>query len=51
MAGGAAMEAETQEILDKLSDGPFIFNLGHGVLQWTSPDHVGALINHIRAKR
>ena len=51
MAGGPALEIETNEILEKLSDGPFIFNLGHGVLQWTSPDHVEALINQIRAKR
>ncbi|MBT3767361.1 MAG: uroporphyrinogen decarboxylase [Rhodospirillaceae bacterium] len=51
MAGGPALEAETREILEKLSDGPFIFNLGHGVLQWTSPDHVESLINQIRAER
>lgn len=51
MAGGSALEAETDKILASLSDGPFIFNLGHGVLQWTSPDHVEALITQIRAER
>jgi uroporphyrinogen decarboxylase len=51
MAGGPALETETSKILEKFSDGPFIFNLGHGVLQWTSPDHVESLINQIRAER
>jgi uroporphyrinogen decarboxylase len=26
-----------------LSNGPFVFNLGHGVVQSTPPEHVGQL--------
>jgi uroporphyrinogen decarboxylase len=49
MSGGSSLVSEAQKILELLSDGPFIFNLGHGVLQWTSPDHVKSLIDQIRA--
>ena len=31
--------------------GPFVFNLGHGVQQRTPPEHVGALIRHLRGDR
>ncbi len=34
------MEQETENILKTLSDGPFIFNLGHGILPDTPPEHV-----------
>lgn len=48
MAGGPSLVSETQKILEAFSGKPFIFNLGHGVLQWTSPDHVQELIDQIR---
>ena len=38
--GGEALDRETIAILKALSKGPFIFNLGHGVLQQTPPEHV-----------
>ena len=31
------------EIRDALGGGPFVFNLGHGVLPQTPPEHVAAL--------
>jgi uroporphyrinogen decarboxylase len=43
LAGGAAMEQEAHRILGELSAGRFVFNLGHGVLQPTPPEHVAAL--------
>jgi uroporphyrinogen decarboxylase len=47
--GGEGMRAATQRILDSLSGKPFIFNLGHGVLPETPPDHVAELIAILRA--
>jgi len=43
LAGGVAMEQEAARILSAVSAGRFVFNLGHGVLQPTPPEHVAAL--------
>lgn len=48
VAGGAALEAETRRILDTLGHGPFIFNLGHGIVPQTPPDHVSRLTELVR---
>lgn len=48
MAGGEALETEAKSIIEGLSGGPHIFNLGHGVLQHTPPEHVGLLADLIR---
>ncbi|MGH6661475.1 MAG: uroporphyrinogen decarboxylase family protein, partial [Rhodospirillales bacterium] len=44
LAGGSALERRTREILEALAGGPFIFNLGHGVLPETPPEHVARLV-------
>jgi uroporphyrinogen decarboxylase len=46
--GGDAMQQETAAILQALSDGPFIFNLGHGVLPQTPVEHVARLVDCVR---
>ena len=38
--GGKILDRKTLAILRALSKGPFIFNLGHGVLPATPPEHV-----------
>ena len=43
VAGGDAMRAEATRILERLASGPFVFNLGHGILPQTPPEHVAAL--------
>jgi uroporphyrinogen decarboxylase len=48
LVGGEAMETEVNKILKMLSDGPFIFNLGHGVLPPTPPEHVERVSDLIR---
>ena len=46
--GGKAMEEAVDGILSALGDGPFVFNLGHGVLPETPPEHVEALVARVK---
>lgn len=48
VTGGEAMTAGARDILDAFSGHPFVFNLGHGVLQTTPPEHVAHLAALIR---
>ncbi len=48
LAGGAAMTTAVRAILEALREGPFVFNLGHGILPETPPEHVTALVELIR---
>ena len=41
VVGGEVMKYEVEKILTTLGQGPFIFNLGHGILPITPPSHVG----------
>ena len=48
LAGGDELEKRAQEIVDALSGGPHIFNLGHGILPATPTEHVDRLIKAVR---
>ena len=43
LAGGPVMERAVANIRAALGGGPFVFNLGHGILPQTPPEHVAAL--------
>jgi uroporphyrinogen decarboxylase len=49
VAGGAAMASEADAILHALRGRPHIFNLGHGILQQTPPEHLAALVRQVRS--
>jgi uroporphyrinogen decarboxylase len=49
VAGGQPMRDEALRILDLLGDGPFIFNLGHGFVPETPPEHVAELADLVRS--
>lgn len=43
LTGGDAMRQTVREMRAVLSNGPYIFNLGHGILPDTPPEHVAEL--------
>jgi uroporphyrinogen decarboxylase len=49
LQGGDAMRAEAKRLVAAIHGKPFIFNLGHGVMQPTPPEHVAELVAAIRA--
>jgi uroporphyrinogen decarboxylase len=48
-AGGAQLDRRVGEILEALAPGPFIFNLGHGILPETPIEHVTRLVALVKA--
>ncbi|MDP2205768.1 MAG: uroporphyrinogen decarboxylase [Alphaproteobacteria bacterium] len=48
LTGGEDMQRAVTRIMDAASGRPFIFNLGHGVIKETPPEHVAALISLVR---
>jgi len=48
IAGGEALDNEIDRILGELSGGPFVFNLGHGIMPPTPPENVARLVERIR---
>ena len=50
LAGGDAMVLAVEKILNVLSSGPFIFNLGHGIHKDTPVEHVEQLVKLIRGE-
>lgn len=46
--GGDRLNRAVDHILETLDGVPYVFNLGHGVLPHTPPEHVGALVARIR---
>ncbi len=49
VAGGEALQRETASVLAALQGLPAIFNLGHGIVPQTPPEHVAALVEQVRA--
>lgn len=48
LAGGDDLKQGTQNILDEMVGRPFIFNLGHGIIKETPPEHVQMVLDVIR---
>ena len=49
IAGGKALDDGIDQIMETLSDGPLIFNLGHGITPQADPENVTRLIERVRS--
>jgi len=49
VAGGSALAEQTGSILHLMRGHPFVFNLGHGIVPQTPPEHVAELVRLVRA--
>lgn len=49
VAGGKALDDGIDAILERLGDGPLVFNLGHGITPQAPIEHVQQMIDRIRA--
>ncbi len=47
VAGGPIMRAAAERILEAFGHRPFVFNLGHGIVPQTPPEHVAALCDFV----
>lgn len=49
VVGGEGLERAVDRVTSGLRHGPFIFNLGHGIVPETPPEHVTALLQRVRS--
>jgi uroporphyrinogen decarboxylase len=50
LAGGPALDARVEQLLRQWGDGPYIFNLGHGVLPETPIPHIARVVERVTGK-
>ena len=46
-AGGAALDRRVDALLEQWGGGPYIFNLGHGIILDTPPEHVARVVDRV----
>jgi uroporphyrinogen decarboxylase len=51
VAGGGALDRGIDSVMKTFATGPFIFNLGHGILPETPIAHVERMLERVRAQR
>jgi uroporphyrinogen decarboxylase len=49
VAGGGGLREQAADILKAMRNRPFVFNLGHGIVPQTPPEHVANLVEQVRA--
>ncbi len=50
IAGGEALDRAVDDVMRAFSDGPFIFNLGHGITPQTPIENVERMVKRVRAQ-
>jgi uroporphyrinogen decarboxylase len=49
-AGGPALDARVDQLLEQWGQGPYVFNLGHGVLPDTPIPHIARVVERVTGK-
>jgi uroporphyrinogen decarboxylase len=49
--GGPALDARVDQLLRQWGDGPYIFNLGHGVMPDTPIAHISQVVERVTGQR
>lgn len=49
-AGGEALDRRVDQLIEQWGGGPYIFNLGHGVLPDTPLEHIGRVVDRVRGE-
>ena len=49
-AGGPALDARVDALLEAWNHGPYIFNLGHGVMPDTPIEHIARVVARVTGK-
>lgn len=49
-AGGPALDTRVDQLLEQWADGPYIFNLGHGVMPDTPVEHIARVVERVTGK-
>jgi len=49
-AGGDALDRRVLTMLEQWGQGPYVFNLGHGILPDTPPEHVARVVELVTGK-
>jgi len=50
LAGGPGLDARVEALLEQWGQGPYIFNLGHGVMPATPIDHIARVVERVTGK-
>jgi len=51
LSGGPALDARVEVLLEQWSGGPYIFNLGHGVMPDTPIEHIARVVERVTGKK
>jgi uroporphyrinogen decarboxylase len=49
-SGGAALDARVETLLEQWGEGPYIFNLGHGLLPDTPIEHIARVVARVTGR-
>jgi len=50
LAGGPALDARVDQLIVQWNDGPYIFNLGHGIMPATPIPHIARVVERVTGK-